>query len=401
MKSYNTIVVGAGASGLMAAGRAAELGSSVLLLEKNKRPGIKLLMTGGGRCNFANNSDLRELIKSYGTEGPFLFSGFSIFGPSKLIDFFSQAGILYKVEDRGRVFPENNNANSILQALLDYNLKNGVEILTEAPVIKINHKANKITSVVLEDGREFKAKKYIISTGGKSYPGSGSSGDAYKWLKILGHNIIEPKPGLGQIIIKDDILKLEGLSISTGELNLFKDNKLIVKDLGDFIFTARGLSGPAALSLSREITKHKAELLEIRIDFLPQEKDLEKTILNLINDNKNSAIKNVLSKICPKRLVEFILNSADKKANGITKEERKEISDKLSAYRLKVSGVAGFNEAMITVGGVDLKEINPKNMQSKIIDNLYLAGELLNLDGPTGGYNLQVAWTTGYLAANQ
>jgi predicted Rossmann fold flavoprotein len=398
MNIYDVIVIGGGPAGLMAAGRAAELGAQVLLLEKNKQVGIKLLMTGGSRCNVTNNSPLRSLIADYGLSGPFLFSALSIFGSNDLINFFEKFGLVFKTEDRGRVFPQDNKASSILQALLEYNKKNKVEILTEANVEKILKQANQIDKIILKDGREFKARKYIIAAGGKSYPSSGSSGEVYDWLKFLGHNIIEPKPGLSRIIVLEDIDFLEGLSISQGKLSLLKNEKVIAKELGDFIFTARGLSGPAALSLSREITKHEPKSLRLVIDFLPEEKDLDNLILSLINQNKNLTIKNILAKIYPKRLIEFMVDFSDKKANGITKEERRIIIKQLKSYSLNLTGVGGFSEAMITVGGLDLKELDPKTMQSKLINNLYLVGELLNIDGPTGGYNLQVAWSTAYVA---
>ena len=404
MKIYEVVVIGGGASGLMAAGRAAELGASVLLLEKNQQLGVKLLMTGGGRCNFTNQLSPRVLSEFFGVNGRWLIAGLSRFGSDEVIDFFKERGVKVKIEAGGRVFPESNQANEITKALVNYVELGGAEIKLNSAVTKIVVKEKSDFKIILKDQTEINAKKIIIACGGKSYPSSGSSGDAYSWLKSMGHKIITPQPALCQIIVKDEIKKLEGLSIKNSALSLYKEGKKIAEENGDFIFTGGGLSGPSALNLSRAVARQKITGLKIRIDFFMGEtkENLDKRIKLAISENKQSNIKNILSRLCHKRLVEFVLEQVninpDKKGNGLTRIERLALGNFLKEYELSVSGTGGFNEAMITLGGIDLKEVNPKTMASKIISNLYLAGEILDLDGPTGGYNLQASWTTGYLA---
>lgn len=404
MKVFEVVVIGGGASGLMAAGRAAELGASVLLLEKNQHLGVKLLMTGGGRCNFTNNLSPRVLAEFFGVNGRWLIASLSRFGPDEVIDFFKERGVKVKIEAGGRVFPESNRASEISKVLIDYVGSQGAEIKVNSAVTKIVVKEKSDFKIILKDQTEISAKKIIIACGGKSYPSSGSSGDAYAWLKNMGHKIIAPQPALCQITVKDEIKKLEGLSIKNSALSLYKAGKKIAEENGDFIFTARGLSGPSALNLSRVAARQKIVGLKLKIDFFPGEtkENLDERIKLAIGENKQSSIRNILSRLCHKRLAEFVLEqiniNPDKKGNGLTRLERFALGNFLKEYELSVSGTGGFNEAMITLGGVDLKEVDPKTMASKILANLYLAGEILDLDGPTGGYNLQASWTTGYLA---
>jgi len=404
MKIYDVVVIGGGPAGLIATGRAAEFGARVLLLEKNKTLGVKLLMTGGGRCNFTNQSSARVLAEAFGENGRWLLSGLTRFGSDDIINFFTERGLKIKVEAGGRVFPENNDAREILKLLIDYIKLNNGEIKTEAKVVKIIKDGDKIFKLILSDETEVRAKNFIIATGGKSYPLSGSSGDAYDWLTALGHKIISPKAALSPIIVKESVEDLEGLSLSGAKIKLFQGDKKVAESAGDFIFTACGLSGPAALSLSRAIARFNNKNLKLKIDFSPETSndELKDKIKDLIANNKQVDIKNILAKIYPKRLVNFVLTvcqiNPEKKGNGITRLECQVMLNFFKDYELQVLNLGGFAEAMITVGGIDLKEVNPKTMASKILPNLYLAGEVLDLDGPTGGYNLQAAWTTGYLA---
>lgn len=404
MKIYDVVVIGGGPSGLMAAGRAAELGASVLLLEKNKSLGIKLLMSGGGRCNFTNLAPNRIFCEEVGLNGRWLLSGLSRYGSNEAIDFFSSRGLQIKIEDRGRVFPASNQAKDVLKVLQDYINTGGVTIATNATVAKIVSKNNKIEKLILENKKEIFAKNYILASGGKSYPLSGSSGDAYVWLQTLGHKIITPRAALSPVIVSDVIKDLEGLSINEAKVSFYKNNKKIKSESGDFIFTSRGLSGPVILNLSRAIAREDANKLKIIIDFFPNESlsDLEIRFRDLIDQNKQSDLINILSQIIHKRLASYLLQRLDikseKKGNGVTRFEREAIIKALKEFTFNVSSLGGFNNAMVTVGGLDLKEVDPKTMKSKIINNLFVAGEVLDLDGPTGGYNLQIAWTTGYLA---
>lgn len=405
MELYDIVIIGAGPAGLMAAGHASELGARVLVLEKNKQAGIKLLMTGGGRCNFTNNAPLKMFAASFGQNGKWLLSGLSRYSSEDIIKFFSDRNIKSEANREGKVYPLNNSALKIRDTLINYVESNGGIIRYNSPVIKIVKEDDKITKLILADRSEIKAKKFIIATGGNSYQKSGSSGDAYVWLKELGHKIIKPRPALAPIILKENFIReLEGLSFSDVLLELYKDKKKIGVESGDFIFTARGLSGPAALNLSRLITKEDKIDLIIKIDFFPEETsaDLDKKIRELIELNSRESIRNILSKLTQKRLVDFILTNKNiapaKKGADLTKLERSLIINFLKDFTVHILTLGDFSEAMISSGGVDLKEVDQKTMASKLYSNLYLAGEILDLDGPTGGYNLQVAWTSGYLA---
>lgn len=405
MKKFDIAVIGAGPAGMLAAGRAAELGARVILIEKNDALGVKLLMTGGGRCNFTNNSSIKDFSASLGLNGRWLISVLNTFGPEDIINFFENRGVSAKTEENNRVFPVSNSARDILQALLDYSKEGGVEIMTNSEIVKVVSENNIISKLILASGQEILADKFIFACGGKSYPGSGSSGEVYQWLQSLGHNIVEVKPALSQLFIKEDCGGLEGLSfcdilISAKNIE-FKSNKI----RGDLMFTKKGLSGPAALNLSRELIRQNNQL-ELSLDFFPDknEIELENEIRELIENNKNFSIKNVLSLLIPKRFSAFLIMKAKiditKKSTSLSKTERKIIINILKNSKFTLAGVGDFSEAMISSGGVNLKEVDQKTMASKIIPNLYLIGETLDLDGPTGGYNLQIAWTTAYLAGS-
>lgn len=405
MDLYDIVIIGAGPAGLMAAGHASELGARVLVLEKNKQAGIKLLMSGGGRCNFTNNVPDYLFSKDLGQNGKWFLSGLSIFNSTSIIDFFKERNIKSQVNSEGKVFPENNSALKVREALLNYVESNGGRIIYNSQVIKIVKDNKLISKLILADRSEISAKKYIITTGGNSYSRSGSSGEAYQWLKELGHKIIKPRPALCPIIFKEKSIKeLEGLSFSNVLLSLYKNNKKIKEELGDIIFTGNGISGPAALNLSRAITLEDKLNLVIKIDFFPTEtvEQFENRLQNISSSSGRESIKNILGQLIQKRFSDYILNQCSisdlKKGADITKEERNYIVNILNEFSFNILALGGFDQAMITVGGVDLKEVNQKTMASKIYSNLYFAGEILDLDGPTGGYNLQIAWTSGYLA---
>lgn len=407
MKIYDLVVIGGGPAGLIAAGRAAELGAKVLVLEKNQYPGLKLLITGGGRCNFSNYLSPRLLSEALSPNGRWLLSSLHRFGPQETIAFFENQGLETKVEANSRVFPASNKAREVLETLLKYLAKGAGEIRYKAEVFKIVIKEQKISKLILSDKTEVSAANFIIATGGRSYPGSGSSGDAYSWLRNMGHTIVEPRAAISKIIVKESIEALEGLSISSALITLFKAGKKVKSEAGDFLFTKNALSGPAALNLSRAAARQKIEELGLKIDFFPDDHqdELDDKIKQLLEQNKQLSVKNILSKISHKRLALFALEqnniNPNKKGNGLSKTERRLLLNFFKGYKLNIASLGGFNEAMITVGGVDLKEVNPKTMASKLISNLYLAGEILDLDGPTGGYNLQIAWTSGYLAGER
>lgn len=403
---YDVIVIGGGPAGMMAAGRAAELGAKILLLEKNDRLGIKLLCTGKGRCNITNNTEeTKKMIERYGKNGRFLFSAFTKFGVREVIEFFENFGVKTKVERGERIFPESDRARDVLNALEKYMRKFGVEVVTKASVRDIIIENNKIEKIILHNNEDIVGENYIICTGGKSYPLTGSTGDGYKWLKKIGHTVIDPRPALTPIIIKEKFIKeLEGLSLKNVEISIFKDNKKIDSRFGEALFTDNGLSGPIILDMSKKIGEELGNELKLKIDFKPALDfiKLDERVQRDFSENSNKLFKNSLNELLPQKLISIMIRFSgidpDKKVNTVTKEERKKLLHLLKEFELTVKDLLGFDKAIVTAGGVDLKEVDPKTMRSKIIDNLYFAGEILDVDGPTGGYNLQVCWSTGFVA---
>jgi flavoprotein, HI0933 family len=401
---YDIAIIGAGPAGLMAGIRATELGAKVILIEKNKRPGLKLLTTGGGRCNITNAIfNPKEMAEKYGQNGKFLISALNKFGAKEIIDFFNSRGIFTKIEKINQVFPESNRSTEILNTLIDEFKRNGGKLVTEAIVRNIVMENDTIIKVVLNSNEEIEAKKYIIATGGRSYPDTGSTGDAYIWLKKLGHTIITPQPALSPIIVKENLVKkLEGLSLNDVTLNLYDGDKKIKSLTGDIVFTSTGVSGPAAMDLTRYIKG--TEKLSLKIDFLPDytSEILDEHLRDIFTLHGTKLFRNSLDGLVPPKLQYLLCDilsiSPDKKASVINREERKSLINFLKNFNLKIQSIGGYDKAIVTQGGVALNEINPKNMQSKIIPNLFIAGELLDLDGPSGGYNLQICWTTGYVA---
>ncbi|MBU4216555.1 NAD(P)/FAD-dependent oxidoreductase [Candidatus Parcubacteria bacterium] len=404
--NYNIIIIGGGPAGMMTAGRAGELGQQVLLLEKNQSLGIKLLATGHGRCNLTNMfADKKELIDCYGKNSKFLMSAFHRFGVKETLDFFKTRGVVTKVEDNGRVFPKSDKARDVLQVLTNYLDENKVQIKYGAIVKKIIKKDDKIEKIILESGEELMADKFVICVGGQSYPGTGSTGDAYAWLEKLGHNIVKPRPALTSLILNDTFVKaVEGVSLQNIGITLKKDNKKMNTKSGSIIFTADGVSGPAIIDMSREVDLSVSGKFSLSLDLLPHvnEADLDLQLQKEFQRDGNKMIKNSLTPLAPSRLgvlLLWLLNiDPEKQLSVMTKDERRGIVRLLKSFSLEIKDVKGFDKAMITAGGVDTREVNPKTMQSKIIENLYFAGEILDLDGPTGGYNLQICWSTGHAA---
>jgi len=401
---YDVAIIGGGPSGMMAAIRAGELGAKVVLLEKNARLGLKLLVTGGGRSNITNLKNNRDFAARFGKNARFLLSPLSKFGPSEAVEFFNAHGLKTKVEVEDRVFPVSNSAQDTLWTLIACLKEAGVEIKLDSAVKKIVAKENKIEKVILNNNTEIIADNFIFCAGGKARPETGSTGEVYLWLKQLGHTIIEPRPALTPIILQDKfIYELEGLSLKNVKICCFKKEKRLCSGIGPVIFTSNGISGPLILNLSEMIGREEPKDLILKIDFFPELDfaELDKKLREEFASG-NSLFKNALSKLVQTRLAEIMVKLSgirqDKKLNLITKEERKNLIHLLKEFSLKIAGLESFDKAIVTSGGVDLKEIDPKTMKSKIIANLYIAGESLNLTGPTGGYNLQLCWTTGYVA---
>jgi len=404
--NYDVAVIGGGPAGMMAAAAAAESGAKVILIEKNKELGRKLLLTGNGRCNLTNAEfNLRKLVENYGKGGEFLFHAFFVFGPGKVIKFFNGLGVKTKIEDNNRVFPASGKAEDVLDALKRYLSKNKAEISLDSEISKIIFKGKKIGKL-MAGNREITAKKYIFCTGGKSYPVTGSTGQGFEWASNLGHNVSELSPALVPINLKEGWAKdLQGLALNDIKISVLQNNKKYFHEEGDILFTHFGLSGPAALNISKIIggllKKGEAQLY---LDLFPDLniEVLNKKIQEKIDENPRKSVKVFLSNFMPLRLVDgFIKNlgiDLYKQTNNVTKKERMDIAKLLKNIKVTATGLLGFESAMVTSGGVSLKEIDDKTMKSKIIDNLFFAGEMIGTDGKTGGFNLQECWSTGYLA---
>jgi hypothetical protein len=405
-KKYDVAVIGGGPAGMMAAIKAGESGAKVVLIEKNEKIGIKLLMTGGGRCNLTHvEKNIREFCGKFGKEGDFLLSPFSVFGTKETMEFFEDNGVELKNEN-GKVFPASEKAKDILNVLVSLLKKYKVEVLFSSEVKEINKKGKSISSVTLMNGKEIEANQYILSSGGRSYPATGSSGDSFIWAKRLGHDIIDTKPALTPIETKEQWTKtLQGISLDDVSVSLACNQKVEKEGRGEILFTHFGFSGPLILDMSRTI----GDLLEkgkvkMTIDLFPNKniEQLDKFIISVFNKNRKKHILKFLNDFFPEKLSAFILNfssiPSDRKSNDITKEERMRLIRFMKKIEVNVTGLLGFDKAMATHGGISLKTIDSKTMKSKLINNLYFAGEAINLDGPCGGYNLQMCWTTGYVA---
>lgn len=404
---FDLIVIGGGPSGIMAAGQASLKGARVLLLEKNNRLGKKLLLTGNERCNLTlAQFNIRELVKSYGDDGKFLFSALNSFGPKETMKFFEKLGVKLKTEPSGRVFPKSDSARDVVNALEKFLFNAGVKILLEANVKKIKTLSTDGWEVELANGEQLQSKNLVIATGGLSYPHTGSTGAGFDWARALGHKIIDTMPALVPIKVKEKwIEKLRGVSLKDSGLVAVCRKKKIVEEKGQILFTHFGLSGPVVLNASKKlVSARRTGIVEIFINFFPEltKVELDKKLQDEFKEEGSKLLKNALDGLLPRALVETILEmakvKAERKAGEVTKSERVKIVELLNGFKITMDGDLGYSAAMVTGGGVDLKEIDQKTMRSKIHDNLYFTGEVLNIDGPTGGYNLQIAWSTGFAA---
>jgi len=404
--TYDLIVIGGGPAGMIAAGRAAENGARVLLLEKNEKLGRKLLVTGGGRCNITNKElDPKKFVEKFGQQGSFLFSPLSQFGVKQVMTFFRKNGTLTKKERGNRVFPQSDDAHTVLVSLINYLDNNGVDTKTKTDVKSLISEKNHITKIILRNNKEIETKNIAICTGGKSYSITGSTGWAYSQLLKLGHTVTPQRQALVPILLKEDWLeRLEGVSLKNVSVSVFQRNKKIASAFGEAVFMSNGISGPIILELSNTVGK----LLEkgpvtLSIDLKPalSPEILDKRLLKDFKKFSGKMFKNCLGDLLPKALIPIIGGfseiNPDKRVDDITREERKALLSLIKGFELEVDELAGFQRAIVTSGGVSLLEIDSKTMKSKIIDNLYLAGEVIDLDGPTGGYNLQMCWSTGFV----
>jgi len=403
---FDVAVIGAGPAGLMAAGRAAELGKKVVILEKNKKPGRKLMITGKGRCNITNAEfDLRKLVENYGKKGQFLFHAFHLFGSQKAIEFFLKWGLKTKVERGKRVFPVSDNAQDVLNVFIKYLLKGKVKIVYGAEVTNVERKKHHINRLILKDG-EIVAKNYILCTGGKSYPATGSTGDGYLWAQKLHHSVEDPMPALVPLKIKEEwVTELQGLSLKNVEATILQKNKKQAGVFGECLFTHFGLSGPIILDVSQKVGELlKNGAVEISLDLKPalDFETLDKRLQGDLQKYHNKLFQNCLDDLLPQKMIPVIIKFSGidpfKRATYITKEERHGLVRLLKNLKMTVGGLLGFESAIVTSGGISLREIDDKTMKSKIVDNLFFAGEIIDVTGPSGGFNLQLCCSTGYLA---
>jgi predicted Rossmann fold flavoprotein len=404
--TYDVAVVGGGPAGMMAAGRAAELGARVVLLEKNAKLGKKLLITGGGRCNITNAElDVRTMVGKYGPKGKALFGSFTRFGVQESLDFFHSRKLPTKVEAEKRAFPHSNKAEDVWKVLVKYLHDGNVTILYNSPVTRVLIEKGAIAGLKTPKGI-VTAKNYIIATGGKSRPETGSTGEGFEWMKHIGHTVEETNAALVPVTIEEQWLKdLSGLSFTAAQLTVFQDGRKQESRIGKLLFTHFGLSGPLVLNMSKGIAElYKYGPVKLELDLYPNldVPGLDKKVLEVLSSFLNKKIRNNLGSIVPPKMIPTLLRMAgidpEKECNAITKTERAKLVKLLKGFSLTVTGLLGTDKAVVTSGGVSLKEIDFKTMQSKLYPNLYLAGDLLNFDRPSGGFSLQICWTTGYLA---
>ncbi len=402
---YDTIIIGGGAAGLLAGVECKRLGQSFLIIERNPRAGKKILITGKGRCNVTTyNKDLDDLISKYQRNGKFLYGAFSRFSVEDTMRYFEKIlNIPLNVERGKRVFPKSNKSLEVVYALLN---KVGENILPNTSVLKFNTKGNSITSVSTYKG-DFQAKRYILATGGKSYPITGSNGDGYTLAKDVGHTVVEPKPALVPIICEERWVKeLAGLSLKYVTITAYQNEKKVVSGFGEALFTHEGLSGPIVIDMSRAV----GDALEkgnvsLSIDFKPAipKEELDKRLQTDLKGLAKKSLRTFLKGYLPSSLIPTFIELSNipsyTQSCDITKEQREKLLTLLKDFKLTVKEIGTWEKAIVTSGGVSIKEIDPKTMKSKIVNNLYFAGEIIDVYGPTGGYNLQICWSTGILAA--
>ena len=400
------IVIGGGPAGMLAAGFAGKNGNNVILIEKNEKLGKKLFITGKGRCNVTNNTDPEDLINCTRANPYFMYSGFYSFTSQDTMALIESMGTPLKTERGNRVFPVSDKSSDIIKALKHFVEKNGVRVMLNIAVKDITVKDGRVTQVITDKGN-LQCDSVIIATGGMSYSVTGSTGDGYSFAEKSGHKIIKPIPSLVPLTIKEKwCSQLMGLSLKNVELTVKLNNKTVYKDMGEMLFTHFGVSGPLILTASTYITGKIDEKPQLYIDLKPalSKKDLDNRLLKDFAKYINKAFKNSLNDLLPQKLIPVIIKLSgideDKKVNSITKEERQCLVELIKGLRLNVLGTNGFNEAVITRGGVSVDDIDASTMKSKLVDGMYFAGEVIDVDALTGGFNLQIAFSTGYLAGN-
>ena len=407
------IVVGGGAAGMFAAIAAAKNGHQVTLFEKNEKLGKKIFITGKGRCNITNAADIEELFGAVVTNSKFLYSSFYGYTNQNVIDFFENAGVPVKIERGNRVFPVSDHSSDVIRALEREMKKAGVKICLNTEVKCIETENGEFKRVVLKDTTLQNADACVVATGGLSYRSTGSTGDGLRFAESVGHKVTQCYPSLVPMETKESwVCELQGLSLRNVEAKILDGKKELYKDFGEMLFTHFGVSGPLIISASsyvgKKFTDKKGQKKELtlEIDLKPAltEEQLDQRVLRDFEENHNRQFKNAITKLFPAKLIPVMLElggiDPEKKVNSIEKEERKQFVHLIKHFRMTLTGLRDYPEAIITKGGVNVKEIDPGTMESKLVKGLYFAGEVLDLDALTGGFNLQIAWSTGYAAGN-
>lgn len=404
-KIYDVAVIGGGPAGMMAAGTAASSGASVILLEKNAVLGQKLLITGSGRCNVTNaEKDIRKVIDTFGKNGRFLYPALNAFSVERTLKFFEEFGVRMTEEKNGKLFPADGDAVYVRNALVRYMDKYGVTVKKSCDVQEIVARNGRVDTLMTSAG-EMRARNIIIATGGLSYPSTGSTGDGYVWAKALGHSIVPTYPVLTPVKLDAPwIARLEGLSLRDARVSAYSDNKKVGSDCNDAVFTRDGMSGPVIFDLSKQLAGVERINMTLKIDMHPNvsAEELDKQLAEALTEQGKKQVKTVFASFFPPKMLPilFELTGIDPELNAskCSRQNRKDVVKILKELTVPVKGFHGYKRATVTTGGVNLKEVDPKTLRSKKMEGLLFTGEVLDLDAPTGGFNLQMCWSTGYLA---
>jgi predicted Rossmann fold flavoprotein len=406
-REWDVVVVGGGPSGMMAAGTAAEMGATVILLEKNGSLGRKLLISGGGRCNLTNAEfDTRKLLEHFKGDRKFLYSAFSQWSAPETLDFFHGRGMETKVEKEQRVFPVSNSSESVLRVLLDYMREHGVTVRSNAEVTGFARGGQALVGVTLKDGSVIRGRALVIATGGISRPETGSTGDGYRWLRAIGHRVVDPTPSLVPIALKDAwVPKLAGISLTDIRITMVQAGKKQGSVIGKLLFTHVGVSGPTILNMSKDIGESlRYGPVSLLLDLLPGQDDglVNAGLLELFRVNDKKKLNNALGLMVPPAMAPVVLDQAgvdgETPCSRVTREQRLKVAGVLKGIRLQVDRLLGVEKAVISNGGVVPEEVDFRTMRSRLFPNLYLVGDTLHIDRPSGGYSLQLCWTTGAVA---
>lgn len=400
------VIIGGGAAGMMAGIAAAKAGHQVVLLEKNEKLGKKLFLTGKGRCNITNAAEMEDLFAGIVRNAKFLYSSFYRFNNRDIIRLLEDCGCPVKTERGGRVFPVSDKSSDVIKALSGRLKELGAAVRLGTEVSGLKTDDGRITGVLLKNGQELAADAVVVATGGLSYPSTGATGDGYRLAADLGHTVTDLSPALVPFTTGEELVRdLQGLSLKNIRARILMNEKVLYEDFGEMLFTHFGVSGPVLLSASSYVAAQiKKTPLQLSIDLKPalSPEQLDARILKDFEQEKNKQFKNALNRLLPARLIPAVIDRSgiepERQINTVTREERRRIAGQMKDFRLTLTGLRGYSEAIITQGGISVKEINPSTMESKRVRNLYFAGEVLDLDGVTGGFNLQIAWSTGYLA---